>query len=135
MNLNPVSILSPVSILITDDDVSWRETLRDVFAPPNFMPFLAGDGEEALTIIRSGTIHVVLLDMHMPRLTGLETVERLKEFNARLPCILMSAEADDRLIDQARRLQVYDVLRKPVSRQRVVASVSDALERAYRESA
>ncbi|HEX4148772.1 MAG TPA: response regulator, partial [Pirellulales bacterium] len=57
------------SILITDDDPSFRETLRSVFEPRGFRTLLAGDGEEALRIVERDEIHLVLLDMHMPRLT------------------------------------------------------------------
>ncbi len=125
-------IADPLSILITDDDVNWRETLRELFVAPRFRTLVAGDGREALDIVRVEPIHLVLLDMHMPRLTGLETVEQVREFNAQLPFILMSAKADDEsLVRRAQRLHVFDVLRKPISRQRVLASVGQALERTY----
>ena len=93
-------IASP-SILITDDDLDFRETLRGVLEPRGFRTFLAGDGEEALRIVHSEDVHVVLLDMHMPKLTGLETIRQLKQFKSRLPCILLSAGLDDLLIRQS----------------------------------
>jgi hypothetical protein len=64
----------PYSILITDDDRDSRETLRDIVAPQGYRTILAASGEEALEIIHVEPIHLVLLDMHMARLTGLETV-------------------------------------------------------------
>ena len=66
------------SLLITDDDPGFRETLRVVFEPKGFRTLLASDGEEALKIVHSETVHVVLLDMHMPRLTGLETLRHVE---------------------------------------------------------
>jgi CheY-like chemotaxis protein len=124
-------IADPLSILITDDDAGFRETLREVIAPQGFRTLLAGDGQEALEIVHRQDVHLLLLDMHMPRLTGLETIERVKRFNAELPCILLSARADEQLIEQALRVQAFAVLPKPVSRQRIIDSVRQALQRAY----
>jgi len=90
------------SLLITDDDPGFRETLRVVFEPKGLRIYLAGDGEEALEIVHREQVHVVLLDMHMPKLTGLETLRQLKQFRALLPCILLSAQLDDSIVEQAR---------------------------------
>ena len=84
------------SLLITDDDRDFRETLRNVFEP-RFRTLLAGDGEEALDIVRREEVHLLLLDMHMPKLTGLETLRQVKRFKSLLPCILLSARLDDAL--------------------------------------
>src|SRR5580698_4020915 len=97
------------SILITDDDHDFRETLRIVFEPRGFRTLLAGDGEEALDIVRDQEVHLLLLDMHMPRLSGLETIRRVKQFRSRLPCILLSAALDEALIRQAEIAQAFSV--------------------------
>src|SRR3569833_627572 len=124
-------IAEPLSILITDDDACFRETLRDVIAPHGFRTLLAGDGMEALDIVRHESVHLLLLDNHMPRLTGLQTIEAVKRFNSELPCILLSAEADERMIEEAMRAHAFAVLPKPVSRQSVIDNVRLALQRAY----
>ena len=125
-------IFSP-SILITDDDVGFRETLRGVLEPRGYRTLLAGDGEEALHIVRTQEVHLVLLDMHMPKLTGLEVLERLRQFKLLLPCILLSADLDERIVEQARRSQAFSVLAKPVSRHRITWTVEQAIERTYRQ--
>ena len=119
------------SILITDDDRDFRETVRVVFEPRGFRTLLAGDGEEALHIIRGQEVHLLLLDMHMPKLTGLETIRRVKQFRWRLPCILLSAALDDSLIQQAQFVEAFSVLSKPVSRQQLTSTVDLALRRVY----
>ena len=119
------------SILITDDDSGFRETLRGVFEPHGFRTHLAGDGEEALKIVHREPVHLVLLDMHMPKLSGLETIRRVKEFKAILPCILISADADERLVIEARSARAYTVLSKPVSHRTVIQIVRQALIRTY----
>ena len=119
------------SILITDDDHDFRETLRIVFEPRGFRTLLAGDGEEALDILRDQEVHLLLLDMHMPRLSGLETIRRVKQFRSRLPCILLSAALDELLIQQAQMAEAFSVLSKPVSRVQITSVVEMALRHAY----
>jgi CheY-like chemotaxis protein len=119
------------SILITDDDRDFRETLRGVFEPLGFRTLLAGDGDEALDIVRREDVHLLLLDMHMPRLTGLETLRLVKQFKSRLPCILLSANADAILVEQAMRADAFSFLSKPVTRQKITTTVWLALRGTY----
>jgi len=119
------------SLLITDDDTSFRETLQEMFEPQGFRTFLAGDGEEALRIVRSQEVHLVLLDMHMPKLTGLETLRLVKKVRAVLPCILMSARLDESVVEQARLAHAFSVLAKPVTRGQLISVVRQALARTY----
>src|SRR5262249_34295668 len=91
----------PYSILIADDDRSCREALREIMEPEGYRTLLASSGEEALDIAREEAIHLALLDMHMPSLTGLETLQMLRQGQAMLPCILVTADASDNLIRQA----------------------------------
>src|SRR3954468_11598328 len=101
------------SILIADDDTSCRQALRDIMEPEGFRTMLASSGEEALDIAQRGPVHLVLLDMHMPRLTGLETSQLLHQFNAMLPTILVTADATASLLRQAAQAHVYSVIPKP----------------------
>ncbi len=119
------------SILVTDDDVGFRQTLCGVLEPEGFRTLQAGDGEEALEILSSQDVHLVLMDMHMPKLTGLETLRRVKQMRSRLPCILLSAGLDDAIRDQARQADIYGVLAKPVSRCDITSVVLQAIRRTY----
>ena len=124
-------LLETPSLLITDDDPGFRETLRVIFEPKGFRTLLAGDGEEALKIVHNETVHLALLDMHMPRLTGLETLRKLKEYRAMLPCILLSAQLDELIVEQARRAHAYLVLSKTVTVGQITSAVRQALQRTY----
>ena len=123
--------LETPSLLITDDDLAYRETLRGVFEPRGIKTLLASDGEEALRIVQRVCVHIVLLDMHMPRLSGLETLQRLKEIRALLPCILLSAQLDEMIIEQARLAHAFSVLSKTVTLNQIRGAVRQALERTY----
>jgi CheY-like chemotaxis protein len=118
-------------LLITDDDRDFRETLRDVFEPRGFHTLLAGDGEEALEIVQRQQVHVVLMDMHLPRITGLETIRRAREFRATLPCILVSAALDESIVKEARQSNVFSVLPKPLRRVQITEVVRQALQVTY----
>lgn len=123
--------VQPYSLLITDDDPSARETLREIFEPVGYRTFLAGSGEEAIDIVRRQEVHLALMDMNMPTLTGLETVEIVRQMKGLLPTILISAEADDALLRKALSAHVFCVLAKPVSRHAVIYVVSRAIEKFY----
>ena len=120
------------SALIADDDPDFREVLRLVLAP--FLRTVeACSGEEAIEIVHHRRVDIVLVDMHMHVLSGLETVRIVKQFQASLPCILITADATDELRRDARVAEAYSVLKKPVTRQELVATVSTALLAAYAE--
>jgi CheY-like chemotaxis protein len=119
------------SLLITDDDRDFRETLRSVFEPRGFHTLLAGDGEEAVKIVEHERIHLALLDMHMPRLSGLETIRHVKRLHSALPCILLSAGLDDTLAEQALQAEAFSVHRKPISFAELTNIVSLAMRQTY----
>lgn len=119
------------AVLITDDDAALRETLRATLEPCGVETMLAGDGLEALEIVRRGPVHVAVFDMHMPRLTGLETMLRLRAMGLHLPCILISARLDESIRAAATRAEAFSLLPKPVSRSALTGSVERALRSCY----
>src|SRR3954470_18893460 len=94
------------SILITDDDVAARETLRDIFEPAGYETILAESGEQAIDIVRRQDIHLALMDMILPRLTGLKTLEIVRQIRGSVPTILLSASSDEALMRRALSAQV-----------------------------
>jgi CheY-like chemotaxis protein len=118
-------------ILITDDDDSARAALRDIVEPQGFYTILASSGEETLDIVQDVEVHLVLLDMHMPNLTGLETLQLVRQIKALLPAILVTGDASDSVIRQAQEAHVYSVIPKPVNKNVVLYTVMRALARFY----
>jgi DNA-binding NtrC family response regulator len=119
------------SILITDDDRGCRETLREIMELQGFRTFLASCGEEAVEIAQGEPVHLALLDMHMPTLTGLETLLLLRQIHVLLPCILVTADANESVMRQACQVHAYSVIPKPVSKNVVLHTVVRALMRFY----
>lgn len=103
------------SILIADDDQGNREALGQVLTQRGFQTLLAANGEEAVEIIQVEMIHLVLIDMHMPRLSGLEAIEIVRQRNQQLPTILMTADATREIMRKALQAQVFSVIPKPVN--------------------
>ena len=119
------------SILITDDDVDCREALREIVEMQGFHTLLATCGEEAIDIVREGIVHLALFDMHMPNMTGLEVLQVVRQFNAELPAILVTADPNENVVRQAYHQHVYSVIPKPISKNVVLYTVLRALTRFY----
>ncbi|MDA1231406.1 MAG: response regulator [Planctomycetota bacterium] len=119
-------------LLITDDNAAFRQVLREVLED---RPFLilheAESGEEAVYIVQRQRIDIVLLDMHMHMMTGIETMRELKRMDFTRPCILITSDTSDDVQRDAREADAFSVLTKPVPRRELVKTVSDALVTAY----
>ena len=122
---------SGYSILITDDDSRFRTSIRRVFESQGFETFEASCGEEAIEIVSGENVHLAFFDMHMPTLTGLETLRIVKQIKSFLPCIILTADADQHLIQEALSARAFSVLSKPISKPLVLHTVLRALRRSY----
>jgi CheY-like chemotaxis protein len=119
------------SILITDDDRSARETLREIVAPQGFRTLMAESGEEAIELITQHEVHLALMDMHMPRLSGLETMAIVRQMRGGIPAILITADQDEELLRRALSEHAFCVLAKPVNKHAVIYVVHKAIEKYY----
>ena len=128
----PANDPSRFSILIADDDRGNREALGEVLQNRGFDTVLAKDGGEAVEIVQVQLVHLVLFDMHMPRLSGLEALNLLRQtLHKVLPAVLMTADASSELMKQAFLAQVYSVIPKPVNKNIVLHTLARALEQVY----
>jgi two-component system, response regulator PdtaR len=120
------------SILIADDDRGNREALGEMLDSRGFRTVLAADGGEAVELVQVDLVHLILFDMHMPRLTGLEAFAVIRQtLDKLLPAVLMTADASNDLIRQAFAAQVYSVIPKPVSPNVVLHTLERALTKVY----
>jgi two-component system, response regulator PdtaR len=131
MVLNHTKQDDDFAILVADDDAGNRDTVSHVLRSRGFRVLTASDGSEAVEIVQVQLVHLVLIDMHMPRLTGLEAVQLVRQMNALLPAILMTADATQELMRQAFQAQVYSVLPKPLNLNIVLHTLTRALNQFY----
>ena len=127
----PTASSHPYSILVTDDDRGSRDTIAGLLADRGFRTRVAECGEDAIEIVRCDTIHLVVFDLHMPRMTGLEALQQVRQFNELLPALLVTAEPTRDVIRRAQQAHVYSVLPKPVNAHLLVHLLRRALSTAY----
>lgn len=100
-------------ILVTDDEKSIRNTLREVLEYENYAVEEAKDGPSALSFIRKQQPDLMLLDIKMPGLDGLEVLDALAERNIEFPVIMLSGNGTIEIAVEAIQKGAYDFLEKP----------------------
>lgn len=118
-------------ILISDDDFEFRDTLCGALEPEGLQTYTAGDGREAVEMVYRLNVHLVLLDIHMPKLSGLDVLRQVREAGLPAPCILMSAQLDEDLIREAEQLKAFSVLPKNAGLRQFKGIVAQALRDFY----
>jgi two-component system chemotaxis response regulator CheY len=119
------------NLLVTDDDTAFRNVVCDAFSRRGFRVLDARDGQEALDALACSEIHLALLDIHMPRLNGLEVMRRLSLHPGHPPMVLMSAAWDEVSRLEAERMKAYRTLEKPIRLDQLREVVCGALAEVY----
>ncbi|MBE0597824.1 MAG: sigma-54-dependent Fis family transcriptional regulator [Desulfuromonadales bacterium] len=116
------------SILIIDDEESIRESLIGILMDEGFRTLFASNGEEGLSLLREESPDLVLLDIWMPGMDGLETLRRIKETSAEQPVIMMSGHGTIETAVRATKLGAFDFIEKPLSLEKVLLTIQNALK-------
>ncbi|WP_333654102.1 sigma-54-dependent transcriptional regulator [Dissulfurispira sp.] len=122
-------MMSRKSVLIVDDEEGIRESLSGILEDEGYDVLTASSGEDALAITKEHMPDIVLLDVWLPEMDGLETLPRLKEIDANIPVIMISGHGNIEIAVKATRLGAYDFLEKPLSLEKVIITTKRALER------
>jgi DNA-binding NtrC family response regulator len=107
------SILERPLILVVDDTVEDRETLRDILAYKKYRAFVAKDGYEAIDIVRRSEFDVILLDIRMPGMDGMEVLEVVKEIKPDVGVVMMTGYSSEGLAGKSLKRGAYTCLYKP----------------------
>ena len=100
-------------ILIVDDEEGVREVLSKFFKARGYKVLEAESGEKAVQLVGSEKISAVLLDMKMPGMDGLSTLEKLLKINNKLGVVIVTADGDDETVKKAIELGAYSYVLKP----------------------
>jgi len=114
-------------ILIVDDEAAARMLISDVLTDEGYIPLRAENGRQALEAVKRQAPDLVLLDLRLPDINGIEVLEGIRRIHPQLPVILVSAYGDVSSAVRAVKLGAYDFLEKPLDADRLVVTVRNAL--------
>ncbi len=119
----------PITVLVVDDERSNLESLEKIFQRENMRALTAVDAKQALELVRTHRVHVVLTDLMMPGTTGLELLRAIKQVAPEVEVVLMTAYGSVESAVSAMREGAYDFVEKPLKRVSIVKSVRKAAEK------
>jgi two-component system nitrogen regulation response regulator NtrX len=124
-------------ILVVDDEPAIQTALRGVLEDEGYRVSTVGSGDDALRLVTEDTPDVVFLDIWMPKKDGLDTLADLKRARPEAPVIMISGHGTIDTAVKATRLGAYDFIEKPLSLEKMLVTVTRALEhtRLERENA
>ena len=101
-------------ILIIDDELSQRELLCAVLEKDGYSCISTPDGNDSVDLVGKHSISLVLLDMRMPKLDGLETLDLIRKYFSQLPVVMVTAHGDVKTAVDAMKRGAVDFIEKPV---------------------
>lgn len=120
--------MSNINILIADDEVRIRKLLSDFLRKEGYLVIEAADGEEALEKFTVNKVHLVILDVMMPKMDGWETLSQIRKLST-VPVIMLTAKTEEHYQLNSFRLGVDDYVPKPFSPGVLMARVAALLRR------
>lgn len=119
--------MQPYKILIIDDDRLLQNSLRNVLSS-KYDTVIAGSGEAALEILKTNSVDLVLLDIRLPGIDGVETLCRIKELNQGLTVVMMTAYEDVKTVVHSMKKGAADYLVKPLDIDELEIIIEKAVE-------
>lgn len=116
------------TVLITDDNELIRETLQKALVSEGYRVQLAKNGQECLEAVRHGDIDLILLDMRLPDIHGIDILQRLRQTQSDSIVLMMTAYGDVESTKKALELGAFDFIRKPVTPKALVSIIKMAME-------
>ena len=116
-------------ILIIDDEKSIRRTLREILEYENFKVEEASDGLEGLTLVQKEKFDIILCDIKMPKMDGMEALDKFMEANVDAPIIMISGHGNIETAVEAVKKGAYDFIQKPLDLNRLLVTIRNALDK------
>jgi two-component system nitrogen regulation response regulator NtrX len=117
------------NILIIDDEKAIRKTLSEILSYEGYKMDEAGDGEEGLKKFKEKDYDVILCDIKMPKIDGIEFLEKAKEANPDIPIIMISGHGTIETAVEAVKKGAYDYISKPPDLNRVLITIRNAMDK------
>ncbi|MCP3944351.1 MAG: sigma-54-dependent Fis family transcriptional regulator [Desulfobacteraceae bacterium] len=118
-------------ILVVDDDTAHARMLKTLMTDWGYKIFLADDGDVGVDMVRAEGFDMVLMDMKMVKMSGMEALQRIHEYNPSMPVIIMTAYSSVDTAVKALKIGAYDYLTKPLDFDKLKLTVERVLERFF----
>ncbi|MDO8746864.1 MAG: response regulator [Thermodesulfovibrionales bacterium] len=115
-----------IKVLLVDDEVDFVDTLAQRLKMRELLVDTVYDGEQALSFIKKTEPDVIVLDLKMPGLHGIEVLREIKASSPQIQVIILTGHGAERDEEEARRLGGFDFLRKPADIDLLVAKIKEA---------
>jgi two-component system nitrogen regulation response regulator NtrX len=115
------------TILVVDDEESICQSLRAILADEGDQVLVAGSGEDAIKIVEEEMPQLILLDIWLPGMDGLETLKAIKKINPQMLVIIMSGHGTIETAVKATKLGAFDFIEKPLSLDKIIILVNNAI--------
>jgi two-component system OmpR family response regulator len=125
-------LLGMAKILVVDDEVGIREMLSDALGLAGFECEVAIDGFDALKMLRSDPVDLIICDINMPRMNGYELLERIREQGNDTPALMLTARQDRNDVTHGLKLGADDYVTKPFGLEELILRVNAILRRSGR---
>src|SRR6476659_4527629 len=116
-------------ILIIDDEKAIRKTLSEILSFEGYKVDEASDGEEGLSKFKAKNYDVVLCDVKMPRIDGIEFLQKASECNPDVPIIMISGHGTIETAVEAVKKGAYDYISKPPDLNRLLITIRNAMDK------
>jgi two-component system nitrogen regulation response regulator NtrX len=115
-------------ILIVDDEKNIITTIRAILQDEDHIVYSASTGEEALAFMRKNDADLIILDVWLPDIDGIEILDRVKKTNPEVAVLMISGHGSIDIAVKATKMGAFDFLEKPPSMERIITAVNNALE-------
>jgi two-component system, NtrC family, response regulator HydG len=116
-----------IRILLADDNKEFSQNLGDILELKGYNVLFAVDGFQALDIIKATPVDLILMDIKMPVMNGVETFKQIKTINPTTPVIMITAFALEELIQESLREGAFACLRKPLDFDELFSTIENAI--------
>ena len=113
-------------VLIVDDEKSMRTSLREFLKDDNYEVAVAEDADKAMAKLKAGDFDVVLTDIIIPRITGVELLKSISETSPNTQVILMTGEPTVATASEAVRTGAFDYITKPIDKEQLLRTIANA---------
>ena len=120
-----------MKLLVVDDEMDICDFVKNFFKERNFNVFVAHNGKEAVELVKTEKPGIVLLDMMMPIMDGLEALKLIKEIDDKINVIMVTAVEDTEMYEEAKRHGAMEYITKPLmleQLERTVMAISEQIK-------